>query len=71
MKTRDLRKALKSLGCKLLRQRGSHEVWACPSGRTLPPVVITKREAPRCVIMSIKRVLRDEGLSCNKGWTDL
>lgn len=71
MKTRDLRKALRNLGCSPVRQKGSHEVWECPSGRKLPPLVTNQREASRCVVMHIMRVLRDEGLSEGKGWDAL
>lgn len=63
MKTRDLQKALRSLGCAIVRTRGSHEIWVSPSGQKLPPVVVTQREASRRVLTTIKRALRSEGLA--------
>lgn len=68
MKTKAFRKRLTDLGCTLLRQAGSHEVWSCPSGRRLPPLVVNQREVSRHVLTSILRVLRDEGLTTDKGW---
>jgi len=68
MKTKDFRKQLKGLGCKLTRQSGSHEVWVCPTGRVLPPLVANQREMSRRVLTSILRVLRDEGLTDERGW---
>ncbi len=68
MKTKDFRKRLKALGCSIARQSGSHEMWVCPSGRTLPPVVTSQREVSRRVITSVLRVLREEGLTTDRGW---
>lgn len=68
MKTKDFRKQLKALGCTLARRSGSHEVWACPTGRRLPPLVANQREVSRRVLTSILRVLREEGLTNERGW---
>lgn len=68
MKTKDFRKHLRVLGCCVCRQSGSHEIWVCPSGRKLPPVVVSQREMSRHVFTSVLRVLRDEELTQDRGW---
>ena len=68
MKTKDFRKRLKALGCTVCRQSGSHEIWACPNGHKLPPVVTNQREVSRRVLTSVLRVLREEGLILERGW---
>jgi predicted RNA binding protein YcfA (HicA-like mRNA interferase family) len=64
MKVRDLRSALRQIGCKPLRCKGSHEVWSSPSGATLPPLVINHvgDEASVGVYAKIVRALRSEGI---------
>lgn len=64
MKVRELRAALRAIGCTPLRCRGSHETWATPAGATLPPVVINHLggEASFGVVVKIVRALRSEGI---------
>lgn len=38
MSLRDLVKALRAHGCKVLRDTGGHTVWVCPCGQHKAPV---------------------------------
>ena len=63
MKVRDLRAYLRSIGCVVLRVRGSHEIWQTPSGHTLPPIVANHQndDASRGVVMKVAAALKLAG----------
>jgi len=62
VKTRQVRRALSKLGCRLLRQSGSHETWETPSGRRLPVVLINEDDLRNRVVKAILTALIAEGL---------
>jgi len=59
-KYRDVRKALRDDGWRLLRQRGSHEVWAHPArhGR----VILAGKNSDMVPVGILSRIRRDTGL---------
>lgn len=62
VKTRQVRRALSRLGCQLVRQRGSHETWTTPSGRTLPIVLVNEADLRCRIVKAILTALVAEGL---------
>jgi len=62
VKTRQVRRALSKLGCRLLRQSGSHETWETPSGRKLPIVLINEDDLRNRIVKAILTALIAEGL---------
>jgi predicted RNA binding protein YcfA (HicA-like mRNA interferase family) len=60
-KTRDVRKALTQVGCKLVRISGSHEIWATDKGVPLPPI-LNRCETQRWFVRTILRKLQEIGI---------
>ncbi len=59
---RTLRLRLKELGCVFVRcNRSSHEIWALPTGESLPPIVIHGKGDvfPK----DLKRFLKERGIN--------
>ena len=62
VKTRQVQRALSRLGCRFVRQRGSHETWETPSGRRLP-ILLNNEDDLRCrIVKAILTALIAEGL---------
>ena len=62
--TRKVLAALRSAGCKELRNNGRHTVFGCPCGRHIAPVPVSHRTVKAGVLRSITRQL-----SClSEGW---
>ena len=59
MKTRDLRKVLRALGCTVTGTEGSHEKWQAPHGHTVTLKAATKDQAPG-TLRNIQGVLEVE-----------
>jgi predicted RNA binding protein YcfA (HicA-like mRNA interferase family) len=53
--SQELARLLKNLGCVLLRQKGSHQVWRCGTCQTVIPV--HKRDIPNGTLRAIQRQL--------------
>lgn len=64
-KVRDLRAALRAIGCELKRTCGSHEIWCLPDGRSLPPFVGKKPndDVSPNVLSSIRRFFEQAGIA--------
>lgn len=62
VKTRHLRRSLRKLGCRAIRQSGSHEVWECPGGTRLPVVLVNEDDQRSRIVKAILAVLIAEGL---------
>lgn len=73
MKVRELRGVLRSMGCRPLRCRGSHETWLTPRGTSLPPIVINhlSDDVSYGVLSKVVRSLRAEGIELRADGTFL
>lgn len=62
VKTRQIRRALSRLGCRALRQNGSHETWETPSGRRLPVILVNDDDLRNRIVKALLTALMAEGL---------
>lgn len=63
-KVRDFIHRLKQIGCKPLRIKGSHQIWATPGGHQVTIVCNhMNTHLSRLVLSSVENVLQREGLT--------
>lgn len=62
LKTRQMRRALSRLGCRCLRQSGSHESWETPKGTRLPVLLRNEDELRDRIAKAVLTALIAEGL---------
>jgi predicted RNA binding protein YcfA (HicA-like mRNA interferase family) len=67
-RVRDLLHDLRRHGCRPLRTRGSHQIWATPTGAKLGVVVNHPgNDVSATVLAAVRRALRRAGIELGRG----